>query len=145
MSKKRYIVPRGMLKEAVEDLIDCWDCIPSTTDYSTKAVKLATAAVEGTLRWLSENPLHPTDSQLREMVGDVQSSIGVNEWKAATEWRRMGKLWDEWQRRMFIAPVDPRREKIIGVLSQSLGHASGLHPVDSWADAILVALDEEKK
>jgi hypothetical protein len=95
VSVKKIAVPDEMLKAAVAGLIHCWDRIPTSTDYSSKQVKLSRAALEAGLLWLSDNPLSPTPDQAVEIAksrfDDRVTGIGV-----AT-----GAV--EWQRRMFLA------------------------------------------
>jgi len=104
MSEKRYMVPEGMLKAAVAGLIHCWDRIPKSTDYSSKQVQLSTAACEAALRWLSENPIVPTDDQRAELSRLVPYEDSGN-----------GKILSvacvEFQRRMFLAP-EPEVDRI---------------------------------
>lgn len=58
--------------------------------------------LEAALRWLSENPIEPTDEQMAEMV--KRNKDGYLEWIKMTEWRRAKHICISWQHLMFLAP-----------------------------------------
>ena len=93
MSEKKIVVPEGMLNAVAEtkygDQICSIETAVSLRDGVRKDIEVA-------LRWLSENPIMPTDEQLDEMEGDIRYRVGVN--------FDIQKLISEWQRRMFFAP-----------------------------------------
>ena len=82
MSEKKIEIPAGMLKAAYE-----W-CPAS---FAMPAVK---SMLEAALRWLSDNPITPTDEQLNEMKNDLRFRMIDFD---------IQKLCAEWQRRMFLA------------------------------------------
>ena len=93
MTDKRYIVPEGMLQAGRAVY----------SGYVTAEVG-ARRILEAALRWLAENPQHPTDYEFGEIVNACRDSIGAEAWEKGTEWMRAGMLCHEWQRRMFDAP-----------------------------------------
>ena len=76
MSDKRYIVPEGMLKAA--------------HDEAVRSAGQIGKCLEAGLRWLSENPIVPTEQQLSDIAADAHVC--------------MDEVIAEWQRRMFLAP-----------------------------------------
>jgi hypothetical protein len=84
MSEKRYIVPEGMLKAVQNALVGYWHDHTVTSDSSI------TVVLEAAVRWLSENPIVPTEQEYRDF-GVKFDFQGV-------------KCIAEWQRRMFLAP-----------------------------------------
>jgi len=77
-------VPEGMLDAVLEAQG------PSCDPVITKS------ALEAALRWLSENPIGPTQKQSRDLYRDVPQGLLVDE---VPSWYA-----EEWQRRMFLAP-----------------------------------------
>ena len=84
--ESRIVIPDGMLK-AAEDAV--------TFDASSNGIYLA---IEGALRWLSENPIVPTRQNLEDMRTDWEDTPEQNAEKVVLF------LIYEWQRRMFLAP-----------------------------------------
>lgn len=80
MSEKKIKVPEGMLKAARE---------------ATRQWLLTEVALEAALRWLSENPIVPTDEQYSDLSAElVKYNYSLPSMKFAAI---------EWQRRMFLA------------------------------------------
>jgi hypothetical protein len=94
MAEKKYVVPAGMLKAAEYRYRSIENYIPAHAT-NTHFLKLIEECLEAALRWLSENPIVPTEKQWEEISKDAPlTSI------------RMPYDWvlSEWQRRMFLAP-----------------------------------------
>ena len=97
--EKKIVVPEEMLKSAIDGT---WTqthgnarpaCSPRVQADIENNIK---ATVEAALRWLSENPIEPTQKQSRKLYADVPQGLLVDEvpsWYAIV-----------WQRRMFLAP-----------------------------------------
>ena len=90
---KKILIPEGMLQAGRAVY----------SGYVTAEVG-ARRILEAALRWLAENPQHPTDYEFGEIVNACRDSIGAEAWEKGTEWMRAGMLCHEWQRRMFDAP-----------------------------------------
>ena len=80
MGEKRVVVPEGMYDAAMK--------------YQDSGIQCG-AALEAALRWLSENPIVPTEEQAQYMY-DGKKGLG----HAGT----IRYCMIEWQRRMFLAP-----------------------------------------
>ncbi len=115
MSEKKYVVPDGMLKAADEALsveqeqFRLWlkgsTSVPCPGENGYPLLLMLRAA----LRWLSENPIVPTDEQINSMV-DKGSDL---HWGWDSYWREHTRDWlIEWQRRMFAAPDPEVTEEI---------------------------------
>ena len=89
MSETRIIVPMGMLKEVV--------------DAEAKSVvpfdQLETLSIG--LRWLSENPIVPTEDQMAQIMC-----------AHVANWEQIRSRIEAWQRRMFVAPEPEVPEEI---------------------------------
>ena len=96
MSKRRYVVPEGMLKAALSAYV-----------IGTHQVGVRDA-LEAALRWLAENPIVPTEKEAADLV--VWSSGGT------TLIKRLGRACIEWQRRMFLAPEPVVPEDVAAML-----------------------------
>jgi len=92
---KKILIPEGMLQAGRAVY----------SGYVTAEVG-ARRILEAALRWLAENPQHPTDYEFGEIVNACRDSIGAEAWEKGTEWMRAGMLCHEWQRRMFVDRVD---------------------------------------
>ena len=85
MTTGKVIVPEGMLKAA-------WAAMSS---YKVTPESNSTEeALKGALRWLSENPIVPTDEQVVSIL------------KVASPQQGYRNVCIEWQRRMFLAPQE---------------------------------------
>jgi hypothetical protein len=83
MIEKKIVVPDGMLKAARKRL--------APNKWKQEVIKLC---IEDSLRWLSENPIVPTISQIQDME---KGSLYLEVAKCVRRQIR------EWQRRMFLA------------------------------------------
>lgn len=84
-------VPEAMLKAACN------------TGWPTKREEVE-AVIESALRWLSENPIEPTEDQLGDIFNWAEENGHYSNSKTATY---IGvEVFCEWQRRMFLAPGD---------------------------------------
>ena len=95
MSEEKIVVPEGML-EATRGA-----CTPNHPNRTR-------IELEAALRWLSENPIEPTQKQSRKLYADVPQGLLVDEvpsWYAIV-----------WQRRMFLAPESEVPEEIKDLL-----------------------------
>lgn len=104
MIEKKIVVPEGMRAAAY---IAACNEDPGMIHISTMEI-----ALEAACRWLSENPIEPTDAQLKDLwksYRDHSGGIGSNEWVCA-----------EWQRRMFLAPEPDPDEPIKDILARSV-------------------------
>jgi len=89
MSERKIVVPEGMRKFVLDECAD--KCKYGGNSQSVATVSLV--AVEAALRWMSENPIVPTDEQVAEMKKKL---VPVH-----PHW---ANIVAEWQRRMFLAP-----------------------------------------
>lgn len=98
MMEKKIVVPEGMLKAA------CRAWPNGSFDYvDDDSYGLFTRPVlEAALRWLAENPIVPTDEQMGDMPDSVLTNRGG--------WLGI-ELIVEWQKRMFLAPDNPRCDR----------------------------------
>lgn len=100
MSERKIVVPEGMLKAA-------WD-----TEAPFLLKSGIKSALESALRWLSENPIVPTDEQVESFSTEPMS---------VTAW---AKAWAaEWQRQMFVAPEPQIPEEIRDLLLPNFSNA----------------------
>ena len=98
MSEKKIVVPDWMLTRACEYYQRTSQGYPRMD-----MVTLVRGTLEAALRWLSENPIVPTDEQLKDLRGSIhpQEATGGGRWMGATDVEE-GAV--EWQRMMFLAP-----------------------------------------
>ena len=99
---KKIVVPEGMLKAAVEDA--AWN----GPIYGARGA-IGVIVLEAGLRWLSENPITPSQKEAGELSG----------WKAREEdaHRHIVQLSiREWQCRMFLAPPPEVPEEVKDLL-----------------------------
>lgn len=133
MSEKKYRVPDAMLRAAIERME-----MPDTAPYMNQVEKVLEAAI----RWLAENPIRPNAEQLESMTklvyaADSSFTVAPKLFQLAQEYLM------EWQHRMFLAPTDTKREKVLSVIMQET-HISIPEHCDSCekvADAVLAALE----
>ncbi len=116
---KRIVVPSGMVEAAMDATIP-----QAHTNKERRNVYLA---VEASLRWLSENPIIPTDEQVEEMRIKL---VPVH-----PHW---GNIVAEWQRRMFLAPELEVLEPIKDLLCGG-GDAEAYFRPDIYNDRIVEA------
>ena len=90
MSEKKIVVPEGMLEAG-----------RSAYSAYVTAGEGARRILEAALRWLSENPIVPTEEQISSMIGNAP-------------FHRLSVLDGavEWQRRMFVASEPEVPEEI---------------------------------
>jgi len=97
--EKKLVVPSGMVDAAYGKAIEDADgkVRYSPVDAVKSHERLGVERIlEAALRWLSENPIEPTQKQSRKLYADVPQGLLVDEvpsWYAIV-----------WQRRMFLAP-----------------------------------------
>ena len=106
MSETKIQVPEGMLKAAVEAVRDRSEFGFHFIDNKDEARIVAQTqdTLEAALRWLSENPIVPTNEQTQ----GVCDSIFVGPENLLDPRDAMV----EWQRRMFLAPEPEVPEEI---------------------------------
>ena len=105
MSEKVFVVPEGMLKAAVDAT---WMKARGTTIPQADArvaheiEENIRASVADALRWLSENPIKPTSSDIESVYKSGNA--------------RLIDCICEWQRRMFLAPEPEVPTEIRGLI-----------------------------
>lgn len=115
MNEKKYIVPEGMLK-AVEGRYR----MVYSSGFNPPVVR---ANLEAALRWLSENPIVPTDQQEMEIYKKYISTVSDKAYPIY--------LLKEWQRRMFLAPEPEVPEAVKDIL-----YVRGIAGADDVIDGI---------
>jgi len=109
--EKKIVVPSGMVDAAYGKAIEDEDgkVRYSPVDAVKSHERLGVERIlEAALRWLSENPIEPTQKQSRKLYADVPQGLLVDEvpsWYAIV-----------WQRRMFLAPESEVPEEIKDLL-----------------------------
>lgn len=100
MSEKKIVIPEAM-EVAARRAYEVWrnTCRPEE-NFTNGAV----VAVEAALRWLSENPIVPTDEQMINLQDDFRRITEAGE--------KQMLIAVEWQRRMFLAPEPKMPEEI---------------------------------
>ena len=96
MQEKKIVVPDGMLKAAIE-----------CRNLEGIHKRTFEAILEAALRWLSDNPIKPTRHQVTELMV-------------------IPFMFEEWQRRMFLAPEPEIPEELrdmVCVCSQRRHHS----------------------
>lgn len=89
---KKIIVPGGMLQAAIED----WEP-EGVTDRDIEH------ALENALRWLSENPIRPTDEQNQELLQYWVKMQGKVEYDSEGRVAYPRMIAMRWQEMMFLA------------------------------------------
>jgi hypothetical protein len=105
MSEKKIVVPKGMLKAA-----------GLSTDGIDPEGYFIYTAIEAALRWLSENPIVPSDEQVGEMLAAKSQFYGHF---VPADWIRWGAT--DWQRRMFLA-LEPEVPGLDDVLESFIAY-----------------------
>lgn len=108
VSKRRVVVPEGMLKAAYK----AW------SDEIREGYSLP-HALELALKWLSENPIVPTI----EDVGDIIAGQSFSNYGRAAM-----HVAVEWQRRCFLAPVDEVPEEVKDLIQPIPVSGAGADP-----------------
>ena len=104
MSESRVVVPEGGLEAAVAA---AWKHIgfdyPQASPRIQKEIEDGyRAGLEAFVRWLSENPMVPTHSEVNSILAMVQfQSLRGTSLDGLQDFAAM------WQRRMFLAPPEP--------------------------------------
>jgi hypothetical protein len=106
MIEKKIVVPEGMLNAYFAEVFG--DSI-GTVASANAAREKARRQLEVALKWLSENPIVPTDEQSAAMVKNKEGFPFES-----YEWVRWGAT--EWQRRMFLAPIEEVPEEVKDLL-----------------------------
>ena len=105
--KKQMKIPEGMLKAAHEKA------------FVGMGTSITERILEAALRWLSENPIVPTDEQIDRIHREANPSAET----------AIGRHWEirnwliEWQRRIFLAPEPEIPEEVKDLLYR---HPKGL-------------------
>lgn len=111
--EKKYVVPEPMVKAAVDALAKKWG-YTADVDLGQNHLDYCRSAVEAAVKWLAENPLVPDEEQTVAMA-QAKARFPFDAW----EWVRWGAT--EWQRRMFLAPSDPREKNIAAIFERLVG------------------------
>jgi hypothetical protein len=112
MRQRKIVVPEGMLKVAVAA---AWSHIgfshPQASIRVQKEIEESfRVSLEAALRWLSENPIVPTDAQL-ELFLTAQGLPNTGTFRSA-----LSLFAGYFQRRMFLAPEPEVPEEIEDLL-----------------------------
>ena len=112
MIQKKIVVPEGMLKVAMDATrgftgygYDSYSDIPTSGHIGNHAT--FAVALEAALRWLCENPIHPSPEQWQRLFSAWNARIDASETLADSPHPIEDQLRFtviEWQRRMFLAP-----------------------------------------
>lgn len=94
--KKEIALPKGMLEAFEETFV-------KVGNHSTLNLIAGTYGLIAAVRWLSENPILPTEKQLREMEDRELGKLALDNGDRFTE---VGVI-RAWQKRMFLAPEPP--------------------------------------
>ena len=94
MNEKKIVLPEGMLKAAMDDIGE---------RRGTYGGRIIEGALEAALRWLSDHPIIPTDTQMQALWDD---SVGAGPFGTA----KFAAV--NWQRRMFLASEPEVPEEI---------------------------------
>ena len=97
---ENIVIPKGMLKAVADD----WSTAQMTIEMRCSSV------LEAALRWLSENPIVPTQDFLTAMLD--RDFFGGDSWTDP----QVFKFCEEWQRSMFLEPESEVPEEIIDLL-----------------------------
>lgn len=102
MSEKNIVVPGGMLKAA-------YASVNMATHNSVEKSYWIKSGLEAAMRWLAENRKLPDGKEVREMLEDslqywFPGEMSLKKEAALSIHNRLNALWDEFQRRMFLAP-----------------------------------------
>ena len=102
MTEKRYVVPDGMLKAAMDSrkLIS-----GQVTGWSDA---LCLQVLEAALGWLAENPLMPEPEQWSQLFKDYGKVVSVED---QLKWTLY-----QWQKRMFLEPQQTDHDRIKDLL-----------------------------
>jgi hypothetical protein len=98
--EKKIVVPEGMSDAALEAVL----AIPMRGNVGS--VDRVNGALKAALRWLSENPIVPTNEQYSKLYNELSSKDAWITYNAVIEW----------QRRMFLAPETECPEAIKDLL-----------------------------
>jgi len=91
------VVPEGMLKAAVDAIRD-----PSGAKFRSTE-QWALCGLKAALAWLAENPIVPSEEQVKSLLEGTKLHWGWD-----TEWASHTRDWlVEWQRWMFAAGPEP--------------------------------------
>lgn len=119
MSEKKIVVPEGMI-----NAVDAALSLERGWRHELPAGIARDATLQAALRWMSENPIVPTEQQALDMATGCKFDSFEN-WELV----RWGAC--EWQRRMFLAP-DPEIPQEIADLCNENGPNS-----PRWKAAII--------
>ena len=102
MGEKRYVVPEQMRLAVAQAVhLEC-----GRVDYHPQI----RVALEAAVRWLAENPVLPTDEQIRELFSLTNHKVDCASYREREY---------EWQRRMFLAPEPEVPEAVKDLLWDS--------------------------
>lgn len=105
MSEKKIVIPEGMLQAG-------WDAV-----HEANGIAGVSTVLEAALRWLSENPILPTN---------LAESAIYSEWKKDHDLQYPLWILREWQRRMFLAPEPEVPEEIKDLLVSNEDEKRGI-------------------
>lgn len=120
MDEKKYLVPEGMLEAFLHE---------ENHDGTKWDDEVLNAMLAAALRWLAENPIVPTDEQIRALWSEVCKSTPGS--------YKHGLV--EWQRRMFLAAEPEIPEAVKDLMWERVGFAGFTNDRESYNDNILEA------
>lgn len=121
---KKIVVPDGMRKAALK-AIESANAVELGVEGGAKIV------LEAAFRWLSENPIVPTEKQEKEMDQWARARMAREPIRPAT-------FAVEWQRRMFLAPEPEVPEAIKDMQRIHYASLSGQEDLDSNLQKLLI-------
>lgn len=109
-SAKKYVVPEGMLKAAIEAYLEKARGQGFSNSWATVEEFMKPyieVCVLGALEWLAQNPIEPTAldaAEMAEQVGKICNRRPFSAGDCVTFYAV------EWQRRMFLAPIQKQEQ-----------------------------------
>lgn len=106
---RKIVVPDGMLRAAQEEMSRHHLHVLKRRNLSCPIGSICSISrgLEAALRWLSENPIVPTDRQVLSMISECGEDAPWGKTMTPID------MLCEWQRRMFLAPGPTELKKVI--------------------------------
>lgn len=111
MSEKKIVVPKAMRLAAAHALMQTWGYNPDHVSVDSAMSgndHILDVSLQSALRWLSENPIVPSDDQVEEMCRFSDHLDG--------EFSAVRATMMAWPMRMFLAPEPAVPEEIKDLL-----------------------------
>lgn len=124
MSEMKVLVPEGMLKAAQ----DVWMIFADYPCDPSRFRQTVLPSIAAALRWLSENPVVPTNQQYH-LVFEAACRLGTCKDQGAPQYIDM---MVEWQRHMFLASEPEAPEEIADLMvSEKSIQGAGAQSIES--------------